>query len=208
VNTRNKKLLIIGSLATIIIMLILVLPQLFIIYQSKDLILDSNDISHHQYGVIFGAGVNDKKRPNDILEDRLNTGAQLYLDEKVDFIISSGNNEDKNNNETDSMANYLLEDMKLPEENVYQDPKGYRTYDTCARVGLFIEPNEKVILVTQQYHLYRALFTCKKLGVDVVGVSATDGNYDNQTFYSIREFFAHYKAIIDIYIFEPDWEKE
>ena len=160
----------------------------------------------YKVAIVFGAGVNPDGKPQDMLKDRLEATASLYNNGKIDKILVSGDNRYKNYNEPQAMYNYLVNDKQIPAEDVVRDFAGRRTYDTCARANQ-IWGIKKALLISQGYHLSRALLLCNSLGVKSNGYSATLNDYENDTFYKIREILAIHKSVIDLYIYPPDYVK-
>lgn len=194
-------------LIIIISLLILILPVLTTFSSAESRIVNTDEVPEESVLIIFGAGVNKKHQPNDALSDRLSTGADIYNQGKVSRIYVSGNNSDKNNNETSSMKKTLVEDYDIPEEIITEDEYGNRSYDTCVRAKELFDI-DCAVLVTQRYHLYRALYLCNNLGVNSTGVSATNGMYEDGFYYLVREYFATHKALIDLLIMEPKYSLE
>ncbi len=164
----------------------------------------------YEVAIVFGAGLKEDGSPSDVLKDRLITAAEIYWDGDVDKIFVSGDNSVENYNEPEAMANYLVGVQGISTADVVLDYAGRRTYDTCARAQE-IWGIESAILVTQEYHLPRALFTCEKLGIESIGVSATRQAYVYDDLYQVRELLATYKAVLDVYLLRPDFiggEKE
>jgi vancomycin permeability regulator SanA len=151
--------------------------------------------------IVFGASVNPNFTPSDILKDRLDTAINLYENNEINKILVSGDNRTVMYNEPIAMATYL-ESNGIPETDIIIDYAGLRTYDTCKRAKDIFQINSAT-LVTQEYHMYRALFVCNHVGVSSDGVPATHHQYLNQFYLSVREFVAIYKSFIDIYIWQP-----
>ena len=155
-----------------------------------------------EVAIVFGAGLKEDGSPSDVLKDRLITAAGLYWAGYADKILVSGDNGVESYNEPEAMANYLIWWQGVPEADIVLDYAGRRTYDTCARAkeiwGL-----ESAALVTQEYHLPRALFTCEKFGIESIGVSATLQPYVYDDLYQVRELLATYKAVLDVYLLRP-----
>jgi SanA protein len=155
-------------------------------------------------GIVFGAGLTVNGDPSDALMDRLRVAAELYEQEKISQILVSGDNRFESYNEPEVMANTLKEEFQIPEAQIHIDYAGRRTYDTCVRAH-DLWGVEHAILVTQGYHLPRAIWTCAHLGIESAGVSASLQPYILSTKFKIREVLAIYKALIDIYLFAPDY---
>lgn len=154
--------------------------------------------------IVFGAGLKDTTTPSDALHNRLEVAARLYSEGVVSYLLVSGDNSTPEYSEPDVMFATLTEIYSVPQEVVFRDYAGRRTYDTCKRAhdlwGI-----DRAYLVSQEYHLPRAIWTCEKLGIDSVGVSATLQPYVLDTQYKLREIFAMYKAVLDIYFLHPDY---
>ncbi|MBN1494422.1 YdcF family protein [Candidatus Peregrinibacteria bacterium] len=163
---------------------------------------DIENIPIKDVAIVFGASVNpDTLRPSDMLTDRLITGVELYRAGKVQKIVMSGDNRVSHYNEPLVMKKFA-EDLGVPTEDIVLDYAGRRTYDTCYRaVEIFGIKN--AVLVTQKYHLYRALYTCRSLGVDAVGVDAARQAYIGQNYYDFREFFATLSTFFDVNVLHP-----
>jgi len=118
-------------------------------------------------------------------------------------MLLSGDNSDVDYNEPQVMYNYLLFEHDIRAEDLVRDYAGLRTYDTCARAKS-IWKIDKAILISQGYHLSRAIFTCNNLDVKSTGFSATKFDYTGQEFYKIREILALHRAVWDVFISPPD----
>jgi vancomycin permeability regulator SanA len=177
----------------------------YIMSTQKDSIkYDSSDLSEHKVAIVFGAGVRNDGTPMSILEDRLSTAADLYEEDKVDIIFVSGDNRFDHYNEPEAMKRYLVEEKEIPEKDIVMDFAGRRTYDTCVRANKLWNIN-RAILVTQEYHLYRSTLLCESAGMKVTGIDAAKREYQGNFIYKSRELFALHKAVIDLYIKEPDY---
>ena len=152
--------------------------------------------------IVFGAGLNIQGGPSDVLQDRLTVAADLYYQGKVQTILVSGDNHVEVYNEPQVMFETLTEEFGIPEEAVHIDYAGRRTYDTCARAKS-IWGVDHALLVTQAYHLPRALWTCRTLGIESQGVSATLQPYIKDLWFRARELGALYQMVFDLYLFPP-----
>lgn len=205
---KYKRSLIISVLTAV---LIFTLPPILIyLNETKKIYKTIDSVEHYKVGIVFGAGVNANGTPSDMLADRLDTAAKLYEEGKIEKILVSGDNRFDHYNEPEVMYKYLTETKGVPNENIVRDFAGRRTYDTCVRAkeiwGL-----EKALLITQGYHLSRALFTCNGLGLQSEGFSATLHYYIGEEQYKFREFLALNKAVFDLYVSAPEYvsgEKE
>lgn len=154
--------------------------------------------------VIFGAGLRANGQPSDALSDRLQVGAELFGAGKATQILVSGDNRFEDYNEPQVMHDVLVRDYNIPEERISIDFAGRRTYDTCIRAKTLWNVDQ-AILVTQQFHLPRAIWTCERLDIESMGVSASLQTYQREEYFTFRELLAMYKAFIDIYLVKPDY---
>jgi SanA protein len=153
--------------------------------------------------IVFGAGLRRDGSPTAILRDRVNKGVELYLSGKVLKLLMSGDNRSEFYDEPSAMRDYAI-GLGVPQEDIILDYAGLRTYDTCYRArSIFGVRN--AILVTQNFHLPRALYTCNALGIDAAGVAADRYTYRtaSQIFWNIRESIATLVAIMDVHITRP-----
>ena len=185
----------------------LFLLPFFIIQLGKHKVYTNTEIvPNYEIAIVFGAGIKDNREPNDMLRHRLDTVAKLYYDGRVDKMLLSGDNSDFDYNEPQVMYNYLIREHNIRAEDLVRDYAGLRTYDTCARAKN-IWDIDKAILVSQGYHLSRAIFTCENLGIESSGFSATKDEYEGRIFYKIREILAIHRAIWDVFVSTPDYTK-
>lgn len=155
--------------------------------------------------IVFGAAVYGD-RLSSVLRDRMDTAIALYDAGLVDHILVSGGTDDAFYNEPDAMKAYAVE-QGVPAAAITPDYEGIRTYDTCYRARHFFGAREAV-LVTQAFHLPRALLTCQALGVDAVGAMADRRPYRAAGWYEMRETAATLVAVWDVLRREPPttWE--
>ena len=153
--------------------------------------------------IVFGAGLQRDGTPSPILKDRVATAVQLYFAGKVQKLLMSGDNRFVDYNEPGSMRDYAIS-LGVPSEDIVLDYAGRRTYDTCYRAKEIFGLND-AILVTQGYHLPRALFTCSALGLYVTGVKADLRAYgsNGQLVRSTRELAATTVAFWQVWISHP-----
>lgn len=144
--------------------------------------------------VVLGASVYGDGTPSDILADRLEVAADLYKAGAAPTIIASGDNGSSHYNESDSMKKYLVK-LGVPADNIEVDPQGFDTYSSIYRAR-FEYGTEKMVVVSQAYHLYRALMIANLLGANALGVAADKGAYDDQAQYSFRDVIARDKDFV------------
>jgi vancomycin permeability regulator SanA len=124
---------------------------------------------------VFGAGLNRAGGPSAMLYDRVATAVNLYFDDKIDKLLMTGDNSAVNYNEVEVMRKTAV-DMGIPDEDIVLDYAGFSTWDSCYRARDVFGLSEAT-LVTQRFHLPRALYACKELGVQAVGVAADIQSY-------------------------------
>ena len=120
--------------------------------------------------LVFGAGVSGDGTPSAILEDRVITAVELYRAGRVKKLLMSGDNRFENYNEPAAMKQTALK-LGVPESAIVEDFAGRRTFDSCYRAREIFGV-ERAVLVTQQFHLSRALYLCQNVGIDSYGISA------------------------------------
>ena len=140
--------------------------------------------------LILGAGVKDGK-PKPMLRDRLLTGIELYKSGAADKIIMSGDHGRADYDEVNVMRSFAIE-QGVRAEDIFLDHAGFSTYDSVYRAKeIFCA--KRVIIVSQKYHLPRALYVAEKLGLDAYGVAAADVSYRGQGYREAREMLARAK---------------
>ena len=153
--------------------------------------------------IVFGAGLTRDGRATRVLRDRVETGARLYFDGKVAKLLMSGDNSHVDYNEPQAMKEYALH-LGVPEEAIVMDYAGRRTYDTCYRAR-DVFGVEQALLVTQSFHLPRALYLCNQLGVGASGVAAENHYFlkRSRAFWNLRELIATPVALWEVHISQP-----
>lgn len=142
--------------------------------------------------LVLGASVYADGTPSDILADRLEVACDLYFSGAAPTIIVSGDNGSSHYNESDAMKAHCMQ-LGVPESALVVDARGFDTYASVYRAKYVYNANS-LFVVTQAYHLYRALMIAHLLGIEgAEGVAADKGAYNNQKQYSLREVFARDK---------------
>ena len=181
-----------------IILLAIILLNAYVINSTKKKILTQSEIQKkaetekYDCAIVFGAGVYGTT-PSDMLKDRLNTCIELYNAKVINKIIMSGDRGKKYYDEVTVMKNYAIS-KGIPSEDIFMDHAGFSTYETMYRAKEVFNVR-KAILVTQEYHLYRALYIGKQLGIESCGVSATKHRYVGDLNRELREILARNKDI-------------
>lgn len=183
----------------IVAVLLFALPWAFIKLTTASHIHPLAQAPGGRVAIVFGAGLQRDGTPSPILRDRVTTAADLYFAKKVEKILMSGDNRFVEYNEPGAMAQFAMQ-LGVPEEDIILDYAGRRTYDTCYRARDIFGVRE-AILVTQAFHLPRAVFTCRALGVPAQGVIADQHNYVTRA--NFREIPADLVALWDVWITHP-----
>ncbi|MBS6252023.1 MAG: YdcF family protein [Clostridium sp.] len=187
----------------ILIAIIILEINLYIILSTKKQIIKKEDytkLSDIDCIIILGAGIVEDK-PSHMLEDRLLEGIKLYQNNISDKIIMSGDHGRKEYDEVNVMKNYAIQ-RGVPSENIFMDHAGFSTYESIYRARDIFKAR-KVVIVTQKYHLYRALYIANQLGIEAYGVGADPRQYIGKTYREMREILARNKDFIKC-IFKPE----
>jgi len=184
-------------------LLVIFTPRLITGLAARTNIYKPNNAPIKDVAIVFGAGLHRDGTPTPVLKDRVKTAADLYFAGKVKKLLLTGDNIDIGYNEPASMQAYAIE-LGVPQSDIVLDYAGRRTYDSCYRAK-YIFNVKSAALVTQTFHLPRAIFLCQQLNLESVGVNADQRIYTkrSQTIWFIRELPATLMAVIDIWIRHP-----
>ena len=183
-------------------LLIILLPRGITGVHAAERMYQQPEAPARRVAIIFGAGLRRDGTPTAMLRDRVLTGAELYFSGKVEKLLMSGDNRFVDYNEPESMRQFALS-LGVPDEAIVLDYAGRRTYDTCYRAKAIFGV-EGALLVTQGFHLPRALFLCNMLGLETVGVEAIHCYWNGSPFvWDVREQFATVAAFLDLYVSNP-----
>jgi vancomycin permeability regulator SanA len=153
--------------------------------------------------IVFGAGLWRDGTPSAVLRDRIATAAELYFSGKVEKVLMSGDNRFLDYNEPASMQEFAI-GLGIPSEDIILDYAGRRTYDTCYRARDIFQV-QSAILVTQAFHLPRALYICNTLGLPAIGVPADQREYRRpaRMYWNLRESIATLVALWEVHVSRP-----
>jgi SanA protein len=182
---------------------VLFLPRLITALYSFPRVYSIENAPYRPVAVVFGAGLWRDGTPTTILRDRIATAADLFFSGKVQKILMSGDNRFIDYNEPGAMREYALS-LGVPDAAIVLDYAGRRTYDTCYR-AYAIFGIQKGILITQSYHLPRALYTCNALGLKAIGVASDKRDYrlSSRIYWNLRELPATLTALLDVHLLHP-----
>lgn len=154
--------------------------------------------------IVFGAGVLPDGRLSPMLAHRVDAAIALYHAGKVRKLLMTGDNSRVEYNEVAAMKRYAMQ-HDVPSRDIKLDYAGFRTYDSCYRAHAIFDITDAV-LVTQRYHLPRAVYTCRHLGIDALGLGTPDWDIYPSTLmrrYVMREVLATLKALEEVHITRP-----
>lgn len=163
------------------------------------IITNYDDLNDIDCIIVLGAGVWGDE-PSPMLRDRILKGVELYKNNISSKIIMSGDHGSSDYDEVNIMKNYAIKEG-VKSEDIFMDHAGFSTYDSIYRAKEIFK-SKKILIVTQKYHLYRALYISNKLGLDAYGVSADTVKYSGQLYRELREILARNKDAIKV-IFKP-----
>ena len=197
-----RRILLVGLSATALAVVALWALRAWVNGRTRDRIYSAvADTPSRPAAIVFGAGYWPSGRLSDALADRMDTAIELYRAGKVNRLLLTGDNRFVNYNEPAQMMEYALA-HGVPRDDLVLDYAGRRTYDSCYRAKA-IFGLERAVLVTQAFHLPRAIYTCDRLGLDVVGTVADRHQYVYSDWYRLRELFALARAWLDVSLLHP-----
>lgn len=182
---------------------IVVGPTLYAKFSTEHLRYGAADIQavpKREVALVFGAGVYQDGTPTPYLQWRVETAVALFKAGKVQKLLMSGDNSTKTYDEPVAMKKYA-EHLGVPASAITLDYAGFSTYDSCYRANKLFGV-DSAILVSQGYHLPRALITCNDLGIKSIGVAATSTGRDYSIPYIAREYISTIKAVFQL-VFKP-----
>ena len=151
--------------------------------------------------IVLGCSVRADGSLSDMLRDRMDRGVELYKAGVSGKMLMSGDHGQAEYNEVGAMKQYAME-QGVPSEHIFMDHAGFSTYETVYRAKAIFQA-KKVIIVTQKYHLYRALYIAEQLGIEAYGVPADLHTYAGQSARDVREVLARCKDFA-MCIFKPE----
>lgn len=198
-RVRNKRISIVIVATAITVFGLLALTRFWVCTSARGHVYSNiNNVHKCRVALVLGAGIRANGKLSQSLETRVKTAIELYKAGKVEKLLMSGDNRVSHYNEPQRMCDYAVR-RGVPAKDIAMDFAGRRTYDSAYRAKHIFGLNE-MIVVTQPFHIGRALFLCRKVGIDAYGVEAAiDGNLKAK----MRETPACLGAVIDIYVRHP-----
>jgi vancomycin permeability regulator SanA len=161
-------------------------------------------IPAQRVAIVFGAGVRPDGSLTPMLRDRVEAAVDLYQTGKAQKLLMTGDNSEEYYDEVTAMKRYAVA-RGVPAEDITLDYAGFSTYESCFRARAIFGVQQG-LLITQDFHLPRAVYTCRQLGIDAVGVGTPDWErYSRRVmeYYTVREYLATFKALWDVHITLP-----
>lgn len=192
-------------MAVFIITLIILIVSIIVRVKSygDKYILDLNDLPKNNNAIIvLGAGVRSDGTPSDILADRLESSVEAYNSGLGNTFVLSGDHAREDYNEVGAMKRYILK-SDIDEKVIFMDHAGFSTYDTMYRAKEIFKV-DKAIIVTNEYHLPRALYIARKMGIDAYGLKSDKREYQLMDSYKKRELLAQLKDFVYVNILKPE----
>jgi vancomycin permeability regulator SanA len=157
-----------------------------------------------QVAIVFGAGVWEDGTPTPMLADRVRAAVDLYNQSRVNKILMTGDNSSRDYNEVKVMQEYAVK-HGVSLTDITLDYAGFSTYESCYRAKEIFGVT-RAVLVTQKYHLPRAVYTCSNMGIEAVGLGTPDWEKfenDSMRYYFLRELLAVLKALWEVHVTRP-----
>jgi vancomycin permeability regulator SanA len=171
---------------------------------SSDRYSELTKVPKEDLAIVFGAGLSADGTPSPMLSDRVEAAVELYNRGKVHKLLMTGDNSQISYNEVVAMK-LLAHHLGVPNQSVFLDYAGFSTYESCYRTHKVFDLHQAV-LITQSYHLPRAVYTCRQLGVQAIGLGTQDleiYGLRGMIPYLIREMLANLKALSEVHITRP-----
>lgn len=184
------------ALAALCVLLVLGISGYMVIHTRNRIISieDAAELEDIDCILVLGAAVKPDGTPSNMLYDRIMTGVALYDTGAAPKLIMSGDHGSADYNEVGVMKDYAMAEG-IASEDVFMDHAGFSTYESMYRAKEVFQA-EKLLIVTQEYHLYRALYIAEKLGLEAYGVSASLRDYAGQYRRDLREVLARSKDFV------------
>ena len=201
-NTRRLIVIIIASLLAALFLLFAVI-NIIVLLSAQSRIVDIEEakaLGSFDCILVLGAGVWRNNRPSHVLEDRLKIGIEAYCAGVSDKLLMSGDHGRNNYDEVNVMKSFAM-DCGIPSENIFMDHAGFSTYESMYRARDIFSAH-RVLIVTQKFHMYRALYIANALGLEAYGLTSDLREYANATYSQLRESLARVKDFFMV-IFKP-----
>lgn len=190
-----KKTILVSVAVAAALVLVFSALNLFVLLRTDKYIVSAPALDSEGYDciLVLGAGIREDGTPSDMLKDRLITAIGLYKLGVSDTIFLSGDRSGDHYDEVAVMKSFCLENS-IPENSLVCDYIGYSTYESIHNVR--VAEYDKIVVVTQEYHLSRAIYIAQKMDIEAHGISADVRTYRGQFARDVRESFARIKDIV------------
>jgi len=199
-RTRIRVLLVLTGMA-VLGTLAIVGVNLAVIGSAALHIVGREALPHRAVAIVLGAWARPDGTTSDALGDRLEAALDLYRAGTVGKLLLSGDHGREKYDEVNAMRRYVLA-AGVPREDVFLDHAGFSTYETMHRARDVFQVRDAIV-VTQSFHLARAVYTARQLGIDAVGFAAASRRYTTTLKMTVREWLARCKALLEIHITRP-----
>jgi SanA protein len=189
----TKKVVWVGIIFIIVGMII----NIYVYAEGKKYIVSSIDgLPHAEAAIILGAAITQAGLPGPVFQDRIAMAIELYKQGKVSKILVSGGNPTVAYNEVDPVRKVLIQDQ-IPAQDIFLDHAGYDTYSTMYRAKEIFQI-DSAIIVTQNFHLPRALYLARSMNIEAYGTPADRGTYQIKNY--LRELLSRPKSFFDVIV--------
>ena len=195
--SRLQILLIVAASLVLLGILLVSVVNLYVKLTVSDSILSLDELDGSKSFdcvLILGAGLQKDGSPSHMLEDRIKTGVDVFKKVNADAILMSGDRSGDDYDEPSAMKKYAI-GLGIDESRILIDNEGYSTYESIARV-IELYGADNIVIITQEYHLFRALYIAEQSGIEAIGVSADLRTYRGQFYRDLREMLARVKDFL------------
>lgn len=197
-----KRFLILFGIMTVLSVIAVLIVNSYVEFYGEKYMKTIGDTTQSDAVIVLGAYVFQDGTVSDMLADRLNLGYEIYKTGKVSKILVSGDHGKTNYDEVNHMREYL-EKKGVPRQDIFMDHAGFSTYDSMYRARDVFQI-KKTTIVTQRFHLVRAIYIARKLGIEADGVNSDPYKYPGMNYYLMRELGSRFKAFLYSEIFKPE----
>ena len=193
-----KKIIKAFAIFAFISALIFVAINIYVVSYAKRYMLtpqEAMELQNTDCIAVLGAHVREDGSPSLMLTSRLDMGIKLYEEGVSDKLLLTGDHGQHEYDEVNNMMQYVLENSDISKENVFLDHAGFSTYESAYRAKEVFKV-EKAIFVTQQYHLYRAIYDARSRGIQAFGVASDNLSWPGMAYYKFREALAIFKDFL------------
>jgi SanA protein len=184
-------------LFTVVLIAFLITVNFIIVRKSREYLYDKvTDVPRCYTAIVLGAKVSQSGAPSDFLQDRLDAAIELYKNKKINRLLLSGDHGQHNYDEVNNMKNYLLK-HGISTADIFLDHAGFDTYNSMVRAREIFQV-DSAIIVSQRFHLSRAIYIARKKGVEAYGIVADRRNYASLKILKFRELLANMKAFAEV----------